>query len=148
MIIDYLSNVSTYKDIHPRIKLAIEYLETLDMNNLPMGKTEISADEIFMIVSDSTLREKAKAKLEVHDAYIDIQIPLSKTETFGWKSRSKLEQESAPFDKNRDIQFFEDAPILYFSLPVGSFTIFYPQDAHAPCVGEGVIRKIVVKVKL
>lgn len=148
MIIDHLSNAAAYKNIHPRIKSAIEYLETLDMNNLPMGKTEISADEIFMIVSDSTLRTMAEAKLEVHNEYIDIQIPLNNTETFGWKSRSELEQESTPFDKGRDIQFFEDAPVLYFSLPAGSFTIFYPQDAHAPCVGEGTVRKIVVKVKL
>jgi len=148
MIIDCLSNISAYNDIHPRMGVALEYITTLDFMNLPEGKTNISGDNIFMIVSDSTLREKKEAKLEIHNEYMDIQIPLNNPEEFGWKSRSELEQETAPFDKTKDIQFFEDAPSFYFTLPVGNFVIFHPQDAHAPCVGVGTVMKIVVKVKL
>jgi biofilm protein TabA len=30
--------------------------------------------------------------------------------------------------------------------PPGTFAIFFPEDAHAPMAGEGLIHKVVVKV--
>ena len=30
----------------------------------------------------------------------------------------------------------------------GEFVIFFPEDAHAPCIGNGKMKKMVVKVKL
>ena len=28
------------------------------------------------------------------------------------------------------------------------FAIFYPEDVHAPMIGEGMIKKLVLKIKL
>ena len=36
---------------------------------------------------------------------------------------------------------------MVFTLSPGEFVIFFPEDAHAPCIGEGVIRKMVAKVR-
>jgi len=37
---------------------------------------------------------------------------------------------------------------MYFALTDGQFAIFFPEDVHAPMIGEDEIRKLVIKVKL
>lgn len=148
MIIDSLSNTAPYEQTNPLFKKAFEYIKTLDFSRLEVGKTILDGDNLFVSVSDSTLKSKDKAKLEVHNSYIDIQLPISKEETFGWSSRTNLKSEAAPFNNEKDIQFFNDSPDSYITIKPGDFLIFYPQDAHAPCIGEGNILKIIVKIKI
>jgi YhcH/YjgK/YiaL family protein len=52
------------------------------------------------------------------------------------------------YDAARDIQFFSDAPSSWIATPPGSLCVFFPDDAHAPLVSAGMIRKVVVKVEL
>jgi len=148
MIIDNLKSSSQYEHMNPLFKKAFDYLKTLDFSKLEVGKTQLEGTDLVVNVSDSNLKTKESAKLEVHDKFIDIQMPVSKAEGFGWLHRSELKKEAAPFNTEKDIQFFEDKTNTYFDLEPGNFAIFFPDDAHAPCVGEGVIRKIVVKVKV
>ncbi|MEE9368243.1 MAG: YhcH/YjgK/YiaL family protein, partial [Pontiella sp.] len=42
--------------------------------------------------------------------------------------------------------FFESAPLSIVQVPPGSFTLFLPTDAHLPCIGDGPIHKVVIKV--
>lgn len=148
MIIDSIENLSNYKSLNPFLAKAIEFIKSLDMNNLEIGKVEIDGKNIFAIISESNLKTSEQAKVEVHNNYLDIQIPVSKAEGFGWIDRAGLQKEAAPFDTTKDIQFFEDKPIVKFDLMPGNFVIFFPQDGHAPCIGEGSIIKIVIKVKV
>ena len=39
-------------------------------------------------------------------------------------------------------------PQTYYTLRPGQFTMLLPEDGHAPMVGEGSIRKIIVKVRM
>lgn len=149
MIIENLNNTGGCEQMHPLFKEAFEYLRSTNFVDAPVGKTELRGKDLFVIVSDSTLKTTKDAKLEVHNKYIDIQMPVSKAETFGWKSRQNLENPSKPFDEEKDIQFFEDEALTHFTLsPENNFAVFFPDDAHAPCIGEGIIRKIVVKIKI
>lgn len=148
MIIGSLNNSTEFYKLHSLFPKAFEYLKAIDLKNPQLGKFEIDGTNLFISISESTLKDTEKAKLEVHDKYIDIQLPLSKTERFGWESRDKVSKESAPFNLDKDIQFFEDKPATYFDLKPGNFAIFFPNDAHAPCIGEGSIIKIVIKVKV
>ncbi|NDW17532.1 DUF386 domain-containing protein [Dysgonomonas sp. 216] len=148
MIIDNLKSSARYEHMNPYFKKAFDYLKSLDFSKIEVGKVILDGENLIFNVSDSTLKTEENAKLEVHDKYIDIQMPVSKVEGFGWLHRSDLKQESAPFNTEKDIQFFEDKAQTYFDLQPGSFAIFFPDDAHAPCIGNGTIRKIVVKVKV
>lgn len=47
----------------------------------------------------------------------------------------------------KDIRFFDDEPETFYTLRPGQFTIFFPEDGHAPMIGEGNVRKIIVKVR-
>ena len=148
MIIDNLKNTELYENLHPLFKQAFDYIKSTDFSKAEIGKTELQGKDLFVMVSDSTLKNTEDAKLEVHDRYIDIQLPVSMPETYGWLGRSELKNEKAPMNNEKDIQFFSDKPSSYTLITPGNFVIFYPEDAHAPCVGEGVVRKVVVKVKL
>ena len=41
-----------------------------------------------------------------------------------------------------------DRPKSYYTLLTGQFTLLLPEDGHAPMVGEGRVRKIIVKVRI
>jgi YhcH/YjgK/YiaL family protein len=148
MIIDHLENSALYESLNPLFKKAFDYLKSLDLTKIEAGKTSLEGNDLYVSVSNSNLKDKENAKLEVHNNYIDIQMPVSKAEGFGWIGRKKLKKETAPYDAEKDIQFFDDRPQTYFSIEPGNFAIFFPEDGHAPCIGEGSALKIVVKVKI
>lgn len=147
MILDSLDRFSEYEKLHPLFPEALKFIKTLDFNNLTLGKVEIDGKNIFANISNSTLKESNAVKLEAHNEYIDIQIPVSKVETFGWDVRKNLKTESAPFNTTKDIIFYDDKPSTYIDVKPLNFVIFYPQDAHAPCIGEGEVVKIIIKIK-
>lgn len=148
MIIDNLNNTKDYEHVHPLFKQAFDFLKNSGLSAMPLGKVEIAGDDLFAMISDSRLKAVQEAKLEVHNKYLDIQMPLSGSETMGWKSRVLLEKSLEAFDTERDIQFFEDSISTFFNLAPYNFVIFFPQDGHAPCIGEGSVKKVVIKIKL
>jgi YhcH/YjgK/YiaL family protein len=52
------------------------------------------------------------------------------------------------YNAEKDVIFYNDKPDMYFSLHEGQFAIFFPDDVHAPMIGEGPVKKLVVKVKI
>lgn len=149
MILDSLENRARYLALHPRLERAFDYLLTADLNALPAGRHAIDGDDIFINVMDIDLKRPADAKLEIHDRYLDIQVLVrGERESFGWSRRDRLTQPLGEFDVQKDIRFFDDAPQTYYEVTPGQFTLLFPEDAHAPMVGEGAIRKVIVKVRL
>jgi beta-galactosidase beta subunit len=59
-----------------------------------------------------------------------------------------LNESEAPFDVENDFALYAETPSTYFTALPGDFYIVYPEDAHAPVIGEGVLRKLIVKVLL
>jgi conserved hypothetical protein len=92
------------------------------------------------------LKSKTETKLETHRKFIDIQIPITREEIFGWKSLKNLKMPTQEYDSQNDFQLFEDEPSTYIRVLPGEFIIFSPEDAHAPLIGEGITRKIILKV--
>lgn len=148
MIIDSLENSALYEHLNPFFPKAFAYLKSLDFSKLEAGKIELEGKDLFVGISETNLKEKKDAKLEAHNNYIDIQVPVSKKEIFGWKPRQDIQTEAGPFNTEKDVQFYEDTPVTYFDLNPKNFTILFPHDTHAPCIGEGSIFKIVIKVKV
>ncbi|HEV8079726.1 MAG TPA: YhcH/YjgK/YiaL family protein [Chitinophagaceae bacterium] len=52
------------------------------------------------------------------------------------------------YNAEKDVVFYSDVPDMYFELTDNQFAIFFPEDVHAPMIGEGGIKKLVVKVKI
>ena len=148
MILDSLKNSALYENVNPRMKKAFELIASTDWTTMETGIHELDGKDIYVNVMERELKQKSDAKLEVHNEYIDIQVLVpGKEEAFGWSERKDLRMPQGEFNAEKDIQFFDDVPQTYYTLRPGQFTVLFPEDGHAPMVGEGTIRKIIVKVR-
>lgn len=147
MIIDSLKNSAAIEGLNPYFKKIFDYVKSHDLLTAAPGKITIDGDNAYIMVSEVQGREKTAALLETHNRYIDIQILLKGEEGFGWKSRTALEEGKDTYNATDDICFYREEAKLYFTLSVGEFAVFFPEDAHAPCIGSGTIKKLVAKVK-
>jgi biofilm protein TabA len=149
MIIDTIANASKYFSVHPLFAQAFEYIQQTDLVNAPDEKLEIG-EGLKAIFSSKTgmTAEASVAKFECHDKHIDIQLCIKGTETIGWKPREKCVTANGEYNPEKDVQLYNEQPDMYFQLTSGQFAIFFPEDVHAPMIGDGQIKKLVMKVKL
>ena len=149
MIVDTLQNASKYFSVHPLFAKAFEYINKTDWANTEVGKYDID-NGLKSILSNGPgkTKEVSIAKFECHNKNIDIQFCIKGNELIGWKPREKCITENGGYNEEKDVQFYSDAPDMYFQLTDGQFAIFFPEDVHAPMIGEGEIRKLVIKVKI
>lgn len=149
MIIDSLANAHKYFSLHPSFKAAFDYIGSTDLATKEPGKFDIDAELKGAVISKKgTSVEESIAKFECHDHNIDIQVCLVGTETIGWKPRETCNEPKGEYNAEKDVQFYSDKPDMYFQLKAGQFAILYPNDVHAPMIGEDVITKTVIKVKI
>ncbi len=149
MIIDTLNNASKYFSLHPLFEKAFAFIGQTDLGNAPDGKSDISEGlkAIFSNKAGMTA-EASVAKFECHNNHIDIQLCINGVETIGWKPREKCTMENGGYNPDKDVQLYHEQPDMYFQLTNGQFAIFFPEDVHAPMIGEGEIKKLVIKVKI
>ena len=148
MIIDSIMGYERYLNAHPNFAKAFKFLRSNDLDKLEAGAYEIDGRNVYAIVSEGEGTSIEDAKLEVHDSYIDIQLLVSGSETLGWKDRARCEVGNSMYDELNDCAEYDDEPEVFFMLEPMNFAIFYPHDAHLAMVGNGAIKKVVVKVKL
>jgi biofilm protein TabA len=67
-------------------------------------------------------------------------------EEMGWKALTDCHQPVADYSAEKDIRFFRDPPATWIAVPPDHFCIFFPEDAHAPLVSNGHIRKVIFKI--
>ena len=148
MILDSLKNCGMYKNIHPRFEKAFNFLESNNLGELPIGKIELEGPDLIINVVDIKGKNEDAARMETHNNFIDIQIPIGATETMGWKAISKLTQITEVYNKEKDITFYADKATTLINVEPYEFAVFFPEDGHQPGIGEGTYRKIIVKVKV
>lgn len=146
MILDTLAQADHYLALHPLFARAFEFLRDTDLQALAPGKHAVQGEQIFAIVEACQGRTRAEAKLECHRRYIDIQLVLEGIDEMGWKPLAECVDPVSDYNEARDIRFFNDAPASWITTLPGSFCLFFPDDAHAPLVSNGHIRKVVVKI--
>ncbi|ATA68439.1 YhcH/YjgK/YiaL family protein [Capnocytophaga cynodegmi] len=148
MILSDLSQSSRYEGLHSAFPKVFQYVKSHNLLNAELGKIEIDGDKVFIINSEPECLSKENQVLEYHRKYLDIHILLSGEETIGWKNLAHCKQEKKAFDEENDYGLYEDKPTTYITLKPNQFAIVYPEDAHAPIIGEGKIRKLVVKISV
>lgn len=146
MIIDVVENAEKYCPLNPRFAEAFRYLRTPDARALTSAHAEIEGEKLFAVASREQGKKKSEAKLEVHKNYIDIQYVLEGVDSMGWKPARECFKVLSPYDEEKDVVFFNDEPLIWCAVPAGSFAIFFPEDAHAPLVSDGEVRKVILKV--
>ena len=147
MIIDTLENLGFYAGINPLFKDVVEFLKTNDLKTLEEGKHLIKGDDLFLNLTTAKGKKTNEAVLETHRVMIDIQIPLSTTETYGYSPLCELPD--IEYSEAKDYTLYPDVePESFVTCKPGEFVIFFPQDGHAPCISEEEsIKKAIFKVK-
>jgi biofilm protein TabA len=146
MILDKISEIRRYSQLHPGLARAIEILAETHLESLAEGRHEWLGDRLFVLVAASAGRGRDQAKLEAHRKYIDIQCTIEGVEEIGWRPTSDCTQLEAPYDQSRDIMFFHDRPEIWLAVPPQHCAVFFPADAHAPLASTGQVLKAVIKV--
>jgi YhcH/YjgK/YiaL family protein len=147
MVIDTLNNWKLHVT-SPLLGQAFEWLSLPSTLALPYGKHDLAPDRVFALPQGYETKAISEGRLEAHRRYIDIQMIVEGCERMGWAPLAGL-PEDVPFDVDSDLGFYT-GPCDWVTVRAGSFTIFYPHDAHMPCIhpveGATQVRKIVVKV--
>lgn len=148
MIVDTIENLGKYVVLNPLFADVVEFLKNHDLQNMEPGKYPIKDKDLFMNLQVAQQRTKDTAFLETHIEMIDIQIPITCAETFGYTPLCDL----PAFDYNaeKDITKYGDTkPQTFVTVNPGQMAIFFPQDGHMPCIiDEPEIKKAIFKVKI
>lgn len=148
MILTNLQNTARIEVLHPRFKMLFDYVKSHDILHTPCGRIELDGDNLFINNVNPECMPAEKQVLEVHRDYIDVQILLEGRETMGWKALEDVTDEVKPYDPAGDCALYADRPTSWLHLVPGQVAVFFPEDAHAPVIGEGKIRKMIAKVKI
>lgn len=146
MVLDSLENLKNYEGLNPHFSKVISFIENSDLTTLPLGRNEICGDSVYANVMEAKPKTKEEAFIEIHRKYIDIQIPISHDETMGYTPITELP--SADYSDADDVAIYPvGMPARdYFNVHKGEFTIFFPQDGHAPAITATPLKKVVIKV--
>lgn len=148
MILDTLTQRERYADLHPLFRPAFDFIVVHDLSTLAPGRHEIDGSRLYLSVDHQEGRSRTGARLESHRCYIDIQVTIEGDEEIGWRPLPRCTIPTGPFDETRDIRFYDDRPETWISVPPAHFAIFFPDDAHAPLGGIGLLKKAIVKVAI
>ena len=147
MILAHLNDSDRYASLHPLFKQLFDYVKAHDFTHVPAERIVLDGDRLFINVADVTLKSPEEQVLEVHRRYIDVHFPLSREEIMGWSSLSVLATESMqPFNEDDDFAVYAERAQSYLTIHPGEFAIGWPEDAHAPIIGQGALRKLIAKV--
>jgi YhcH/YjgK/YiaL family protein len=150
MICDHLHNAVLYANLHPGLKKGLSLLADSAILSLPDGRHLVDGERLIAMPQRYDTRLASAGKWESHRRYIDIQYILQGEELMGWANKSRLTV-TEPYDPARDVACHQGTGSLIHG-PADYFAIFYPEDAHMPCLAvndrPSPVRKIVLKVAL
>lgn len=146
MIIDSIRNAGLYAGGN-KLSRALQYLAKTDFTKMPPGKVEIDGPALFALIQTPATRAREGAQFEAHRRYIDVQYIVEGTEVMGYAPLSALST-VVPYSPETDAEMLAGKGD-FITVRAGFFVVFYPEDAHMPCLDCGQskpLRKVVIKM--
>lgn len=149
-----LGKILTKQKLEKRIEMAIFYISHLDKEKLEYGKHVVDEDFYFN-VEEYVTKPIEKCRFESHRKYVDIQWIVTGSERIDIAYINEL-REDVRYDPERDVIFWNNetsSVAMHVFLSPGSYTVFYPSNAHKPCINPYLdkrdkVIKIVGKVRI
>ena len=148
MITDNLKNFGLYSGLGERFQRAFAYLAETDLAALPVGRVELDAKNIYVLIQEYQTKQPGAGKWEAHKRYIDIQYIISGTERMGYAILPRLQQ--GTYDPAKDF-----VPLSgegdWVTLSAGDFMVLWPNDGHMPGMAIDTstpVKKAVVKIAI
>lgn len=149
MIMDHLNNASLYEPLHPGIATALAYLRSRPIAGLAPGRYDIEGDDLFLLIQTYDTRPMEQGFWEAHRRYLDIQYMIAGAERMGCAHADALRVTEDHLEE-KDYRVLEGEG-NFLTVKEGEFVIFYPHDAHMPCMAVDApepVKKAVFKVRL
>ncbi len=147
MIYDTLDNLERYVELSDTVATAVAFILMNDIHDLPMGRTVIDGENVFVNVLEAKTEPSEEKDFEAHEKYIDLQIPLEGAELF--EVAYGETKETKAYNAASDCKFMSGVASAAGSLSEGRFAIFITGEAHKPGIraqGSKKIKKAVFKI--
>lgn len=149
MIIDHIKNLKNYPFLDTHLLRGLELLRDTDFSKVEDSTYEVEGRDLYYFIQSYPTRPENETP-EAHRKYIDIQYMICGTERMDVGQLEAMTEEVIAKPEN-DIWFYR-GPSDTITLTEGMFAVFFPNDAHAPCIspaaGSNDVRKCVVKVRI
>lgn len=149
MIFDKLTNIAVYKGMNPNLDTAIDFLLSHDLESLPLGRTEIDGDNVFLNKMEANAAPAHTKQFEAHKKYLDVQIDLSGIERIDTGERIPLD--SFDFDEEKDFGLTDCTTFASCILGPGNFAVCMAEELHKPGIAvteDTALVKCVLKVHI
>jgi len=126
---------------------AFTFIREHDLKTLAPGKYPIDGTNVFATITEDPSKDFDKTQWESHRKYIDLQYVITGEEKMGKYPFTKLIV-TKPYDEAKDVANYSGDGEIY-TVPFGTFMIFFPSNAHRPNItpgGNKVIKKLVIKI--
>lgn len=148
MIYDRIERIAQYRGLSPGLDLVIQWFSEHLLEELPMGKTELDSERVFVNVMKADTRPQEQAHFEVHQNYMDLQVVLQGCESF---CTGEASCPAENFDAGADVGFCDGPIRTQGVLYPGWFALFLTQEPHMPTLhgpqGAQTIKKAVFKIR-
>lgn len=150
MIYDKLSNITLYKGISKNLDTAISFISTHNLNDLPLGKTCIDGDKVYINVMETQAEPLEKRQYEVHKNYLDIQMDLigiERVDTGDFHNVTLKE-----YNPDLDVAAAESDDVASCLIGPDNFIICMAREPHKPNIAVSsentYLKKAVCKVHI
>lgn len=124
------------------------FLQDTKLDELKTGRYPIIGDTLFVMVQEYQTQDRRERNYEAHRKYIDLQYVISGEELIGVSALNRVSL-TREYDAGKDIAFYETEEGEFRVATNDVFFIFFPEDAHMPCIKKGkdcIVKKIVLKI--
>ena len=153
MVVVTLESLDRYKGLSMNFNDAIEWIEDGSWRNLSDGRYPIDGTRIHALILSGDSKPLESCAFEIHRRYADIQILIQGKEYVLVRAAHGMPV-TIPYSAEKEIEFLGDGPGVAehrVTLGPGVAAIFFPEDAHKPCIaisGPTGTKKLVVKVEV
>ncbi|MCI6813383.1 MAG: YhcH/YjgK/YiaL family protein [Lachnospiraceae bacterium] len=147
MIYDKLSNIGSYKGLNKNLDIAIAYITSHNLQELPSGKTLIDGENVYVNCMECETALLSSKEYEMHQEYMDIQIDLQGAERVITGDCSSMEM--GQYNADRDCCFGQSTALADCTIGPENFIICMVGEPHMPGVAlknPETIKKCVFKV--
>lgn len=131
MIYDKLANIENYLGCNENLDVAIQYILSHDLKELPMGKTYLKDELVYINVMEAVTAPAEQRKYEIHKNYMDIQIDLAGTEIIQIGDGSVAEPDDE-YNPETDFGTVTCANLTSCVMGEGNFIVCMPEEPHKP----------------
>lgn len=151
MIVDSLSRLSNYQDLHPSLSWICAYLKTVDLADVALGR-HVLKDGIALLREDYATRDIQPGGYEYHRRFADLQIVVKGEEILSVANKDHSAfTETTVYDLAKDVAKGDALGATNVMLHPGMFCLVYPHEYHQPKlrVNESTaVIKAVFKIEL